>query len=56
VVYLVCLPSLFSYRDYQRKDAELRRRCAGRTPASDTPLSPDSPAPTAMAMATVRAV
>jgi CDP-diacylglycerol--serine O-phosphatidyltransferase len=42
LVYLVCLPlGWFSYRDYQRKDAEFAAAAPGATPASDTPLSPD---------------
>jgi CDP-diacylglycerol--serine O-phosphatidyltransferase len=42
LVYLVCLPlGWFSYRDYQRKDAELAAAAPAATPASDTPLSPD---------------
>ena len=42
LVYLVCLPlGWFSYRDYQRKDAELAPAAPAATHASDTPLSPD---------------
>ena len=42
VVYLACLPlGWFSYREYQRKDAELAAVTPAATPASDTPLSPD---------------